>query len=328
MPGNATSGRQERERKMQGDVATFHFVDNLSRSIEHLGRIIVGMIPTVYDTARQVKILGLDGQQGMVEVNPEMEVPAVKRGKKVVAINPSAGTYDVRVKAGPGYTTQREEAAEGITAILQAAPQLTPILAPELARMRDWPNSENIARALVAIAPPEVRDILGGDEEAEPIPPQVQQQLAQMQQQAQQMAQMLDAAQAEIQRLEALAESKEADRQARIEEARIAALGKVEEAQVTAAADVEKATVEAQAQAYIASLQPPPQPEAPEAPEAPEPQSDPVAVLLPALMGIQQQLAELKAGGGLEVVAVVHERDPATGLAITSRPIYGRPEIH
>ena len=204
-PNNATSGKQERERVAQGAVATFHFADNQARSIEHLGRIVVGMIPSIYDTKRQAKILGLDGQQSSVEIDPELPVAATKRGNKVVAINPTVGQYDVRVKTGPSYTTQREEAAEAVQAILQAAPETAPVLVPELARMRDWPNSEKIARALTAMAPPPVQAIMGEDENSEemPVPPQVQAQIQQMQQQMDQMAQMLDAAEKEVQAAEA-----------------------------------------------------------------------------------------------------------------------------
>lgn len=317
-PNNANSGRQERERKMQGDVATFHFVDNLSRSIEHLGRIVVGMIPVVYDTPRQAKILGMDGQQGTVDINPEMEAPAVKKGRKVVAINPNAGRYDVRVKTGPGYTTQREEAAEGITAILQAAPQLTPILAPELARMRDWPNSEKIARALTAIAPPEVRQIMGDeDEEAEPIPPQVQQAMQAMQMEGQQVVQMLQAAQAEIQRLTAELQNKEADRQAQLAEAQISAQATERKALIDAEARVREAAIRTEGETIVAQITAPRQ-------EAEQPDADDAAeaAVLPALLSVQQtltQLAAIVAAPRNDAPMVIeHERDPATGLVIRS----------
>lgn len=324
MANNASSGRQERERKLQGDVATFHFTDNLGRSIEHVGRIVVGMIPTIYDSARQAKILGVDGQNSSVEINPQMPEPVQKRGKKVVAINPTVGRYDVRVKTGPGYTTQREEAAEGITAILQAAPQLTPLLAPELARMRDWPNSERIARALLTQAPPDVRAIMGEDDEEDQQGPQLMAQAQQMQQQMQQMAAMLDAAEKELQRLEGEAQTKAAEAAAREREALIKAEADVRKAEISAAGGVEEARLQAEAQVMTAaqSAQAAPQPAQP-ATEAP----DPTAALMPVLMGLQQQIAALTAGGGLEVVQVIHERDPVTGLAVASRPVYGRPTI-
>lgn len=324
MPNNATSGRQERERKMQGDVATFHYADNQARSIEHLGRIVVGMIPSIYDTPRQAKILGIDGQQSTVEIDPTMEGAARKKGKKVVAINPTVGRYDVRVKTGPGFTTQREEAAEGITAILQAAPQLTPILAPELARMRDWPNSEKIARALTAMAPPQVQAIMGDEnDEEEPIPPQVMQQMQAMQQEGAQMAQMLDQAQSEIQRLTAELESKAADREAKLAEAQIDAQAKVTEAQIDAQARIQEATINAEGQALIAQMQPQPVQPAPDAPEDAKAPDDGSALVL---AGIQQQLATLAAVVVSKPDApmeIIHERHPATGLVIRSfeRPL-------
>ncbi len=202
-PNNATSGRQERERKEQGDTATFHFVDNLSRSIEHLGRVVVDMIPRIYDVKRQAKIMGVDGQQSAIEVNPQG--PAVQKDQKgkIVSINPGVGTYDVRVKAGPSYTTQRQEAAEGIVEILQASPEFAPILAPALVKMRDWPDAEKISRMLLSMAPPQVQEIANEGQDGEPeIPPAVRAQLQQLQQQDQEKGAMLDAGEKELERME------------------------------------------------------------------------------------------------------------------------------
>ncbi len=324
MPNNATSGRQERERKMQGDVATFHYADNQARSVEHLGRIIVGMIPAIYDTPRQAKILGIDGQPSSVEIDPTMEGAARKQGKKVVAINPTVGRYDVRVKTGPGFATQREEAAEGITAILQAAPQLTPILAPELARMRDWPNSEKISRALTAMAPPQVQALLGDEGEDPQIPPQVQAQMQAMQQEGAQMAQMLDQAQAEIQRLTAELQNKQADRDARLTEAQIDAEATERKALIDAEAKVREAEIRAQAEALALQMNARPEAEEPEESESEsEGDSGALAAIVPALMSLQQQIATMAAPQ--QPMEIIHERDPATGLVVRS---YERPALN
>ena len=45
---NETSGRAIMARQREGDVSTFHFIDNLSRSIRHVGRIVIDLIPHVY----------------------------------------------------------------------------------------------------------------------------------------------------------------------------------------------------------------------------------------------------------------------------------------
>ena len=204
-PSSATSGLQERERKEESDTATFHFPDNLSRAIEFVGRVVVDMIPRIWDTKRQARLLGHDGQHSAVEIDPEG--PAIqRRGKKIVSINPGVGTYDVRVVAGANYTTQRQEAAEGIAEILQAAPQMIPVLGPALIKLRDWPDAEKHARMMVAMAPPEVQAIVNeGEEEGPPeIPPQVRAQMQQMQEQMQQMSAMLDKAEEMAGELQAL----------------------------------------------------------------------------------------------------------------------------
>jgi hypothetical protein len=64
---NETSGRAIMARQREGDVSTFHFIDNLSRAIRHGGRILLDLIPKVYSTARMVRILGEDLQPASVQ---------------------------------------------------------------------------------------------------------------------------------------------------------------------------------------------------------------------------------------------------------------------
>ena len=194
--GNETSGRAIRARQQEGDTANFHFLDNLNRSIEQLGRVVVDMIPRIYDTPRQARIVGDDGSQDFVQVNPEMPQAAQRQGKKVVAINPNVGAYDVRVKAGPSYTTQRQETAEQLSNMLQAAPNLLPILGDVWVKSQDWPDSEKIARRLKAMLPPEIKAQEDEGEE-QPLPPQVMQQMQQMQQQIEMLSGALEKAAAE-----------------------------------------------------------------------------------------------------------------------------------
>ena len=58
--GNETSGRAIRERRVEGDTATFHFPDNLRRSIAHGGRVLLDLIPKAYTGKRIVRLLGRD----------------------------------------------------------------------------------------------------------------------------------------------------------------------------------------------------------------------------------------------------------------------------
>ncbi|WP_293907423.1 portal protein, partial [Phenylobacterium sp.] len=67
---NETSGRAIMARQREGDVSTFHYIDNLSRSIRHAGRILLDLIPKVYATARVVRVLVPDGAAKGVAVGP------------------------------------------------------------------------------------------------------------------------------------------------------------------------------------------------------------------------------------------------------------------
>jgi Phage P22-like portal protein len=60
--GNETSGVAINARAREGDVSTFHFIDNLSRGIRCGGRVLIDLIPHVYTAGRIVRILGPEGQ--------------------------------------------------------------------------------------------------------------------------------------------------------------------------------------------------------------------------------------------------------------------------
>jgi hypothetical protein len=68
------------------------------------------------------------------------------------------GKYDVTVKAGPSYTTQREEARESMIAMLQAFPQAAAVTGDLVVESMDWPNADAFAKRLKAILPPGVID--------------------------------------------------------------------------------------------------------------------------------------------------------------------------
>lgn len=192
-PSNETSGRAINARKLEGDTANFHYLDNLARSIEHLGRILVSMIPRVYDTKRVARILNEDGTSDAIEIDPGMSEAVKTQSGRVVVINPAVGQYDVRVKVGPAYTTLRQEAAMNLSEVLKGSPDLIPILGPVWAKMQDWPEAEKVSRMLLAMAPPQVQAI---ESENAEIPPAVQAQMVAMQQQLQQMQQALQEAMA------------------------------------------------------------------------------------------------------------------------------------
>lgn len=186
----AISGVAQKHRERQGDAANFHYTDNLARSMEHMGRIVVDMLPVLYGDQeygdRTARMMGLDGVSDAVRIDPNQAESFKMKGKKLDSINLSTGTYDVRVKVGPAFASLREEAAQQLTQIVGQSPQLMTILGPMWARMQDWPEADKVSKLLLAMAPPQVQEIESSDDE---IPPAAMMKIQQLQQQLQQAQQ-------------------------------------------------------------------------------------------------------------------------------------------
>lgn len=170
---NETSGKAINARKVEGETATFHFPDNLARSITHGARVIVDLIPKVYTGARMIRILGVDGTPQSVSLRPaeapQMGMPPQQQQNEPAKLpngmpdltgvfSLDVGKYDVTVSVGPSYQTQRQEAAEQMTAFVQAYPDAAPIIGDLLVKNLDWPGSEEIAARLKAMLPPQLQE--------------------------------------------------------------------------------------------------------------------------------------------------------------------------
>lgn len=183
---NETSGRAILAREKQGDTATFHFVDNLRRAIQLTGRIIVELIPFVYDTKRALRTVGEDGEQELVTVNePDPLHP------EQIKNNLKLGEYKVIVDVGPSYATKRQEAAESMTAYMQANPAAAPLIGDLVARNMDWPGAEQIADRLKLMLPPHIQQAEQGAKGQDPRLAQMAQQLQSVMQQGQQAVQQV-----------------------------------------------------------------------------------------------------------------------------------------
>lgn len=212
-PSNEKSGKAIMARQRESDNATFHFIDNLSRSIRQIGRILVDLIPKIYDTQRVVRILGEDGSVDTAEINPDSEAPMIERrdnaGNVIAKIyNPTLGKYDVSISVGPAYTTKRQEAADFMTQIAQANPQLMPIIGDLMFKAMDMPYAEEIAERMKKMLPPELQDKEEEGQQEQQVPPHVQQAIIQAGQQIEQLQAALQQSQ---QQLEQMAGDKQAE---------------------------------------------------------------------------------------------------------------------
>ena len=180
---NEVSGKAIMARQREGDVSTFHFIDNLSRGIRYAGRVLLDLIPKVYTKPRVMRIMGYDGTPENVQVNKEFDVNGITKMHDL-----TAGKYDLVVKTGPSFTSKREEAATQMTEMIRAFPDAAPIIGDLVAKNLDWPGADEIAKRLKTLLPPEIQAM----EKMDGLPPEAQAAMANAQQQIKQYQQLVD----------------------------------------------------------------------------------------------------------------------------------------
>lgn len=220
---NEQSGIAIQRRTVQAQTSNFHLIENLRVSIRHAGRILVDLIPKIYDTARAVRIIGDDGQEEVVKINQVFE-----KGGKPVQHFLSHGKYDVTIDSGPSFATRRQEAISSIIELLKVYPQGAQVVGDLLAKNMDWPGASEIAERLRKIMPPGIAE---EKENPAPIPPEIQAQVSQMNQMIEQLTNELNSKTQIIETKTVELESKERIEMAKLQaqiEIKLAELGSVE----------------------------------------------------------------------------------------------------
>lgn len=203
------SGRAINARKESQLQSNINYLDNFNRFVTSLGKLMLEWIPEIYDReARIVRVLGMEDEVKRVMVNapftegpdgnPQPVDPAsagLREDIKHFIL--TEGVYGVRVTPGTSYTTRKQEAADWQLRLIEANPAMMGVFGDIAIRNMDGPGNEQIADRIGRTIPPQIK----GDEDGEgaQVPPEAQQQIAQMQEQIQGMGQALQQAQQTIQ---------------------------------------------------------------------------------------------------------------------------------
>jgi hypothetical protein len=178
---NAKSGVAINARQRQGDNATYHYIDHLAQAIKFTGKILIDLIPKIYDTPRVIKIMAEDGDQSEVHIDPTASQPSqmvapgpqgpqpitegqaqkVQGDEDLAAniktiFNPKVGKYDVEADVGPAYATRRQETFQALTQLMQASPDLMKVAGDLMMRAADFPMADELAERLKRMVPPQI----------------------------------------------------------------------------------------------------------------------------------------------------------------------------
>lgn len=143
---NETSGVAINQRKQEGDVATFHFGDNLNRSICQVGNVVVFAAPEIYDTPRVIRISGDEGEQKAVGINGAQLQPGQEKPFDI-----RKGVYAVDIVTGASFTTKRQEAANFYQTVVTKMPELMDIMGDLLFKNMDFTGAQEMSARMKKI---------------------------------------------------------------------------------------------------------------------------------------------------------------------------------
>ncbi len=145
--GNAPqllSEKSVRTQAEKGDRGSFIYEDNLQKSIQYTGEILIDLIPKIYDTQRTVRVLNVDGTSELVDININQTIEDRQTGKKVNVNDLTVGKYDIVADSGPSFATKREESARQMIELSAAQPVIAQLGLDIIARNLDINDNEEL----------------------------------------------------------------------------------------------------------------------------------------------------------------------------------------
>lgn len=136
------SGKAILALQQKGHLSTFDLVDNLNKAIEHTSKILIDLIPKIYDTERAANILQLDGESVAVEINKT--IIDRQTGSEVKVNDLSKGKYSIIASTGPSFESQKVENINILTRLAESNPAIAPLITDLIAKSLDSDFSEEL----------------------------------------------------------------------------------------------------------------------------------------------------------------------------------------
>lgn len=212
--GQDRSGKAIQALQQQSETANSNWIAMMADvSMPYEALIILDLMPHVYDRSeRVIHILGEDDKVSKVMLNApfQMEgdnpVPAQPGTEGADEYDLSKGEYGCTITIGKGYQSMIQQTKGDLGELMQASPNLQPVLMPEWMRVSGIPGGTKIAEMLVKIRDkqfPFLAEPTPGqkptEEQLQALNDQLKQQLQEAQQQLQSAAEAMKTDQAKQQ---------------------------------------------------------------------------------------------------------------------------------
>ena len=168
--GNEVSGSAIDKRNQRGSKNTQIPRTSLDIAIATGGEIINEMIPFVYDTERNLILSTADSESKPIAINRQSDEYGLQ-----IENDMTKGRYKIRLKPGPSYEGQKDEALQSLQLVLQAdrGGQVFPMIADLYAENLPLDNNLELRNRLRTLVP---QEIIEAGKTGKPLPPKQPQQ--------------------------------------------------------------------------------------------------------------------------------------------------------
>ena len=186
-PGNEVSGVAIDARVEQSSRSNYQYFDHLLLGMKHLGRMIIDVLPTFYDTERTIRIVKPTNEDQLVIINSM---------KNKMKYDLTKGEYDIIVTTGPAFSSKRQAAYDALKGIMDAIPNAP--IGDLVAGQVDSPIARQASARLKAMLPPEILAATGEDNQNDMAPKELVQKVQSENAQLQIALKKMDAEKAEL----------------------------------------------------------------------------------------------------------------------------------
>lgn len=231
--GDEASGKAIDARTRQGSYSTYVFFNSINRAIATGGEIVNEMIPRVYDTERVMTLMMPDEGMKNITVNKQGD----EYGEHIEN-DIRKGTYQVRLKPGPSFEGQKEQALQSLQDVLKADPTAFNLIADLYAENLPLMNTIEIKNRLkTRVSPAIIEAGKTGEMPQQNQGPSPEEQAIQLQQQQLQMEAQFKSQQLEIKKQELALKAQQMQIDLEIEHQKLqaeemAVMGEIEESKM------------------------------------------------------------------------------------------------
>lgn len=239
--GNEVSGVAIDARTRQGSYSTYIAFNSINRAIATGGEVVNEMIPRVYDSERVMVLMTPDEGMKDITINKQMDEYG-----ELIENDIRKGSYEVRLKPGPSFEGQKQQALESLQQVLQADPQAFALIADLYAENLPLMNTIEIKNRLKTMVPPQIIEAgKTGKMPEQNKQPSPEEQAMQMQAQNQQQQNAMKAQEIQLKQKEIELKEQEIVMEAQfklkeLESQRIEMAGKLQEQELRYAAETQR----------------------------------------------------------------------------------------